>query len=399
MIESKFLLKHRLFVFLAILICNLAVGNTFAQNLSVINLVKKQVSINGIISLKEAVVLDANKDCFFGEITCLLSSGLGFYILDERQSKAIFKFDRKGKFCFKFGSLGKGPGEYVNPVWIAVDESVNQLAVFDPAGHKLLIYNSKTSSFIKEIKIEFNARSFEFLKDNEGFIFYTCFAFNGIPVKSALIAENTGYQFIITDQAGTVKSLQVPYPDTFNPQNFIGMQEAFSSFGKVTSFYTQYNDTLYAMSPGRKTKPAFLIDYGNANQKLSTAFINTIGPLPTDFKRNTQLRSDSGIYHLYSQLQTDTHIQLTGIRNKSLFNYLVDKKSLNVLDLVKNKQSLNFGFRASDEKYYYSMAFIEAFHLPGDPSFNEYPLLLKAALKTAAISNNPVVLIWETSSF
>ena len=140
--------------------------------------------------------------------------------------------------------------------------------------------------------------------------------FSGYPVKSRLIEKGMDYQVIITDHAGIIAVLQVPYPDNFNPQNFIGMTEVFSAIGNITSVFVQFIDTLYAVSKGGKLQP-FFIDYGNNNQQLSTKFINNFGPLPTDFKRDDQLRASSGIYQLTSQQQTNNHMHLTGIKGKS----------------------------------------------------------------------------------
>lgn len=377
----------------------LSVSNISAQDLTVIDIAKNQVTAKGIVALKGVIVLDANKDCFFGEITCVISTNSGYYILDDRQANVVYKFDRKGKFCLKFGNPGKGPGEYIRPVWIAVDEGSNQLVIYDTSVHKLLVYNARTASFIREIKLEFNGRSFEILKGKEGFVFYTCFGFGGYPVKSQLIDNGMYYQVIITDTDGKIKALHLPYPDTFNPQNFIGITEVFSAYADVTSLYSQFNDTLYAVSQDRKLETRFFIDYGNGNQQLSAKFINNIGPLPTDFKRNDQLRAASGIWQLSEQLQTNNHIHLTGIKDKSLFRFLVDKKSLNVVDLVKNNQTFKFGFRASDEKYYYSVAFYEAFEKPGSALYKNYPEELKNALRKAEITSNPIVLVWEIASF
>jgi len=387
------------FLLLVLFIGCFCFTNASSQDFTVIDAAKKPVAKKGIVTLRDVVVLDANKDCFFGEIASVVTTNSGYYILDNRQANAVYKFDRTGKFCLKFGNPGKGPGEYLHPVWIAADEASEQLIIYDPSIHKLLVYNTKTAAFVKEIDLEINARSFEILKDNAGFIFYCGFLFGGYTVKSRLIEKGKYYQVIITDHAGKITALQIPYPDTFNPQNFIGMTEVFSVSGNETSLFSPFNDTLYVVSENGKIRPRYVIDYGNHNQQLSTKFMNNIGPLPTDFNRNNQLRASSGIYQLAEQLQTNSHIHLTGIRNKSLYRFLVDKKSLNVIDLVNNNQTFNFGFRASDENYYYSVAITEAFKKSGEPTFNEYPESLKNALKKAEKNSNPIVLVWEVRTF
>jgi hypothetical protein len=399
MVKDSMSLKTNLIFLSIILMGCLEATSTFGQGLSVINVAKNPVSLKGIVNLKEVVVLDANKDCFFGDITGVVSTSTGYYILDKSQAKTVFKFDRKGKFCFKYGNLGKGPGEYESPDWISVDEASNQLVIYDASFPKLLVYNTKSGAFIKDIPLGLRACSFSMLKDRGGYIFYTGFKFSSYPVKSPLMEKNKYYQIIITDNNGTITGLQLPYPDTFNPQNFVRGSEIFSTFGNVTSLFSDYNDTLYIVGNDRKLQPDYLIDYGNNNQQLSTKFVNNIGPLPTDFQRNNQLRASSGIFQLSRQLQTNDQLHLSGIKDMKLFSYIIDKKSLNVLDLVRNNQTFNFGIRASDDKYYYSVAVNEAFKKPGEALYNDYPEVLKNALLKAETNSNPIVLVWEIGSF
>jgi hypothetical protein len=75
---------------------------------------------------------DGDERYLFGEIAdiALSPSGDTVYVLDrmERQTKA---FSRDGRFLFRFGRKGKGPGEYNDPASIAFLPWNGQVAVWD----------------------------------------------------------------------------------------------------------------------------------------------------------------------------------------------------------------------------------------------------------------------------
>lgn len=79
-------------------------------------------------------------------------------VLDASVSKTVFVFNTEGKFLFKLGRHGKGPGEYVNPVSVASDK--NRIVIYD--GSKLaLIFYRLDGKFIKEISMPANHWNFE----------------------------------------------------------------------------------------------------------------------------------------------------------------------------------------------------------------------------------------------
>jgi len=52
-------------------------------------------------------------------------------------------FDRNGKFLFKFGSEGKGNGQFNEPCGVTVDQRNNQIVVVDGENHRIQIFDEK----------------------------------------------------------------------------------------------------------------------------------------------------------------------------------------------------------------------------------------------------------------
>ncbi|MGY6560157.1 MAG: 6-bladed beta-propeller, partial [Nitritalea sp.] len=67
------------------------------------------------------------------------------FVLDSDLAKTVFCFDLDGKFLFKLGRLGKGPGEYRELRDIVLYPSTNEIGVLD--GDKIIWYNTGDGSF------------------------------------------------------------------------------------------------------------------------------------------------------------------------------------------------------------------------------------------------------------
>ena len=71
------------------------------------------------------------------------------YLADLFSQKAVFKFDRLGKFIYKYGRIGQGPGEYTAPIAFDKDTEGRVLLLTDT---KIIVYN-KNGELEKETKI------------------------------------------------------------------------------------------------------------------------------------------------------------------------------------------------------------------------------------------------------
>jgi DNA-binding beta-propeller fold protein YncE len=72
------------------------------------------------------------------------------YVADQYNDR-ILVFDGKGKFLFKFGERGSGPGQFMRPMGIAVSPK-GRIYVTDRLQSKVLIFDAK-GKFIKEFRV------------------------------------------------------------------------------------------------------------------------------------------------------------------------------------------------------------------------------------------------------
>ena len=87
------------------------------------------------------------------------------YILDTYKAKAVFVYGMDGRFLRKIGSIGQGPGEYLNISDFSIDKKGGNICLFDCNKQKINVYDIHTGKYksANYIKIESNV---EYIDNN-----------------------------------------------------------------------------------------------------------------------------------------------------------------------------------------------------------------------------------------
>lgn len=112
----------------------------------------KTIPLSEILSIDEIIPLETSPQCLLENISKLIFFNNYFFVLDVG-SRAVLAFSSTGKFIRRYGSIGKGPGEFVTPISICVNEADNSLLIYDLSTGNILIY-SINGAFIKSIKVD-----------------------------------------------------------------------------------------------------------------------------------------------------------------------------------------------------------------------------------------------------
>ncbi len=123
-----------------------------------------QIEAKDLISNISFVRLESSWKNIIGQIEQILFTDDRIIVFDRYKAKAIYVFDRNGKFLNKIGMLGHGPQEYVEPSYIALVPGKNQIAVFDLAPKKVKIYDLN-GKFIRSEDVPIYLFSGEYLTD------------------------------------------------------------------------------------------------------------------------------------------------------------------------------------------------------------------------------------------
>jgi hypothetical protein len=99
------------------------------------------------------VPLETNNESIIGHIEQIQFWNDKIVVLDSRIAKSVLIFDSNGKFIRKIGKIGKGKGEYLNPLSISISQKNELIAILCSDTKKVLIYNME-GVLINEIKLK-----------------------------------------------------------------------------------------------------------------------------------------------------------------------------------------------------------------------------------------------------
>ncbi len=159
------------------------------------------------------------------------------FILDcFAKNKTVWAYDIQGKYLGNLGTLGPGPGEYIMPMSLVIDEANDRVLIKDVAQNKLLFYDASTLSFIKELRIPFYSDCFDYLSPNK-LIWY---------VGSGCANEGDYQKHIqITDMELSVLSNHIPRMD-FPKRGMYNVMTYFHRFENNVYFHHPFNNDVYS---------------------------------------------------------------------------------------------------------------------------------------------------------
>ena len=124
-------------------------------------------SVTSHIADTSFVVLNEGNNIMFSCADKIIEYNNKYYILDKSSLRTVVSFKKDGTPDTKYGRIGQGPGEYVFPWDMDIDET--GVYVLDTNSKKVIHYN-ESGNLIGERKIPFFADAIKRLK-NGNFIF------------------------------------------------------------------------------------------------------------------------------------------------------------------------------------------------------------------------------------
>lgn len=259
------------FLFFTLLSCNSNVNNKNSFKLKTINIEAENITNENIKSNKiryaniissksvDYIPLETTKNSLIGKIDKILLIKDRIYILDKKNSKGVFVFNKQGGFLFKIQNQGKGPGEFMKIIDFNYNESSNELEIFDIIKRKILIYNLK-GEFIKEIEA-INSHAFYPIEKNERY-FYSKF----LPNKEDLKLKNN-YRLIKTNNKGDIINNFLSFKnETIFKSRIINTYNSFYPIkdSKKLLFIESYNNNIYEID-GESLNIKYVLNFNNSN--------------------------------------------------------------------------------------------------------------------------------------
>lgn len=308
---------------------------------------KMDLKRSDFLEIVDIIHLETQDSCLLGYIPQFIKRSTGFYIWSMGQ---ILKFDLDGRYLYRIYQKGRGPKEYVNIDAIGVDGLDRYLYLHDDQLQKVICYDALTGEHVRDVKLDFRAFTFMVMPDSRHFVFYCGFS----PAEEM---EKGGKfpRFIVTDSLGKVEKTFVYCDKNLNIPDYYSAKDVFSVLDTSVYCFANYNDTVFYVDPALNVEPAFVLDYGNENQKKNDLLIKKLSHLEK-VEGSPEGMGNEEIAVLSRIVRTSKHGLFIGnIGDESTF-WLYDWEKHTGVDLgqVKDDVIIPYFFMAADADYFYS---------------------------------------------
>lgn len=200
-------------------------------------------SVASRISDTTFLILDEDDKTMFSYVDKIMAYRDKFYVLDKNESRTVVSFEKDGSPGHRYGRVGQGPGEYVFPWDMDVDET--GVYVLDTNSKKVIHY-SEEGMFLGERSLPFFADALKRLKNGN-------FIFNITPDGKQLPA------LVVTDSLMNPVGRSNSYPEGYVGGCSTGY--IFRKNGSEVAFYRSPSDTLIMLDESGKTDAFVVFDF------------------------------------------------------------------------------------------------------------------------------------------
>lgn len=119
----------------------------YKVSIDIDTLVKRHISLSNVMKDSKLIKLETSDESIISRVRGVRIFDGKLFVGDPEGT--VMAFDMDGKFLFKLGRKGKGPGEYINIGSWYIDRLNNRIVLLDSRLHKLLFFNG-SGGFISE---------------------------------------------------------------------------------------------------------------------------------------------------------------------------------------------------------------------------------------------------------
>ena len=290
----------------------------------------ERIDLMDIVENLSFIQLETNRECLLSRIHKVEVFNNRIYISESGASGKLLCFDLHGKFLFKIGDKGNGPGEYLFLADFAIDKENKCLWLSD--NFRKILKFDLDGKFIERYDTDFAMMNLSLLDEKE----------NIMAIRLGYYKDKD-YSFIIYSN----KKRKILYHKSSNHINTITtIGGAFLSQSKEKIFYTEpFNDTIFNITK-EGIEPYYIINFGkhalpkeelksDQPKNIITQFLNPDNKY-AGFVMNVSKSSD---YLLFNY-------DFSGERYTSIFSSKLDK-------IITIKEILLIGKSFEASKYFF----------------------------------------------
>lgn len=205
-----------------------------------------------IISQIDYVHLELIEDNIIGQVDKVIKFDNKIFVLDRTKAKSVFCFRADGKYLFKVGALGRGPGEYRELEDIVIDQKEKEIGLLSRS--EILWYNVNNGEFTGS-PTKFKKQLIERVSylDSTSLIGYA---------NNQCGRRNDCNNFILFNKEGKVLRKYLPI-DKGEKNLFIEYDNPFSGDLITESLTHLHNDTIYGITRDGRLYRKYYLDFGD----------------------------------------------------------------------------------------------------------------------------------------
>jgi len=265
-----------------------------------------EIDLNEITNKIEFLKLTTEDEVFIGDLTSVEITKNRIYTLDTFNSQGLYVFDRKGLPIFTIAELGEGPGEFTGPSAFAIDNSSDQIILYDAGSNKLIFFDKENLEFVNEERLNFFPETFSVTESN--YLFYM----NNIP-------NNYSSNILITDKNFNIIDTDLPINENMQGYHFY-YPFNFTNNNDYIYFFAPSDYFIYNSDYDENTFSKYIeVDFGD--QALPSSF----------FRKHSDNRSrldeiGESAYNISSFFETDSFIFFAYKVGERTFHYYFESK-------------------------------------------------------------------------
>ena len=228
-----------LFLYLLTLSCSTKDHETVIDTIPVASTpIEKGLVFSEVVADYELVKLEDSENSLVGTIDKLDYHKGRYYLLERFDNSQVSVFDKSGKFLFKIGGTGQGPGEFEYPYDFYIDDDSSEILVL--ALGKINYYSLKDGVYLRDQKISIPGTRFSKIGDH--FVF---------------VCGRDEDRVVITNE----RSQKIDGFFEKNVRNEIKPLESFHKLSDKLLYHMILSDTIYEVT-GNEIAPSRVIDFG-----------------------------------------------------------------------------------------------------------------------------------------
>lgn len=268
-----------------------------------------QIKLSDIADSIKYIVLSKDKKVLIGSFRRLQMADSDIYI---NSNNLVMRFDLSGNYLNSFGSIGRGPEEYLRGSVYSTTPANDKILILRSMMQDYLLYKPD-GTYIGKKDISYSRNLFDFANISDSVVLFT-FWFHGAFMKADILSETTCTAGLFDLDGKPVKVIEHPLWNKKVPKEELTRilsQPPLFTFFDNRIVLAPVGDTIYEIDQ-KKIIPGFIINWGTLPHKQS---------LEDLYYKQTESSDKVTTYSTVFETSTKAYFRVSRMNDSFIFEY------------------------------------------------------------------------------